>query len=168
METIKYVDTHCHLDMIYQRLRKSSNYSIQLLSKNWEPGFEGCLTVFSSSFDETLEFLTENHKNVYGALGIHPHSAYIYNDEMEEALKNHLSHPKVIALGEIGLDYEKNRSPKDLQINAFIRQIKLGVLLDKPIVIHTRKAEKDTLEILRKEMPKNHKFHLHCYTDSFE
>ena len=164
---LEYVDTHCHLDNIYQRIKKTPNYSFESFTKNFEPGFAGCLTVFSDSFENTLQFLTNSFPNVYGALGIHPHNAIIYNDEIEEALANHMTNPKVVALGEIGLDYHYDNSPRDVQRAVFERQLLLGVRLGKPIVIHTREAEEDTITILRRSMPKEHRFHVHCYTDSY-
>lgn len=162
---MEYVDTHCHLDNIYDRLKKNHDLPLDEIASSWEPGFAGCVTVFSESFEETLYFLNKGDKRIHGALGIHPHNANIYNDEIEEALTNFLKHPQIVALGEIGLDYHYDNSPRDIQKKIFERQILLGVKLNLPIVIHTREAEDDTIEILSKVMPKEHKFHIHCYTD---
>ena len=113
------------------------------------------------------DFINQGNPQIYGALGIHPHNANMYNDDMEECLKEHLKNPRVIALGEIGLDYHYNNSPQDIQKAVFERQCKLAVQLNMPIVIHTREAEQDTYEILEKAVPKDHKIHIHCYTDSW-
>lgn len=162
----EYVDTHTHLDTIYQKLKKSQDWPFSEYMKSFPPGFAGCMTIFSDSFDGALNFIDQGNPMIWGALGIHPHNAIAYNDEMEECLRNHLKNPRVIALGEIGLDYHYDNSPRDIQKQAFARQCRLAVELGKPIVIHTREAERDTLEIMEKEIPKDHKIHIHCYTDT--
>ena len=164
----EYVDTHTHLDTIYEKLKKPLDWPFSEYMKTFPPGFAGCLTVFSDSFEGALNFIDQGNPYIYGALGIHPHNAIAYNDEMEECLKKHLTeNPRVIALGEIGLDYHYDNSPRDIQKQAFERQCRLAVELKMPIVIHTREAEKDTLEIMEKAIPKDHKVHIHCYTDTW-
>lgn len=162
----EYVDTHTHLDTIYSRIKKPQNWPFSEYMKTFPPGFAGCLTIFSDSFDGALNFIDQGNPMIWGALGIHPHNAIAYNDELEECLRMHLANPRVIALGEIGLDYHYDNSPRDIQKTVFARQCRLAVELKMPIVIHTREAEKDTLEIMEKEIPKDHKIHIHCYTDT--
>lgn len=165
---MEYVDSHCHLDNIYDAMKIDRKEPLDFLASKWEPGFAGCLTVFSESFDSTLEFLNKGDPRIHGALGIHPHNANIYNDELEAALIENLKHPSIVALGEIGLDYHYDNSPRDLQKSVFARQIKLAVKLNLPIVIHTREAEDDTIEVIKENMPKDYKFHIHCYTDTWK
>ncbi|KAH0791001.1 hydrolase, TatD family protein [Histomonas meleagridis] len=165
-EIFEYVDTHTHLDSIYQRIKKPLNWPFEEYAKTFPPGFAGCLTVFSDSFDGALNFIDQGNPKIWGALGIHPHNAISYNDELEECLKKHLQNPRVIALGEIGLDYHYDNSPRDVQMAIFERQCRLAVDLGMPIVVHTREAEKDTLEVFERAIPKDHKVHIHCYTDS--
>ena len=165
---MEYVDTHCHLDNIYDFTKTSHDVTLDEFGKDWEPGFSGLITVFSESFEATLEFLNKGDPRIHGALGIHPHDASKYTDELEATLERHLQHPQIVALGEIGLDYHYDNSPRDIQKQVFARQIKLAVKLNLPIVIHTREAEDDTIEIIKENMPKEHKFHVHCYTDSWK
>lgn len=165
---MEYVDTHCHLDDIYDRLKVSRDTPLEKVGEKWEPGFGGCVTVFSESFDSTLHFLNMGNPKIHGALGIHPHNANIYSDDLEANLVECLKHPQIVALGEIGLDYHYDNSPRDIQKAIFARQAKLAVKLGLPIVIHTREAEDDTIEIIKECIPKEHKFHVHCYTDSMK
>lgn len=166
-EILEYVDTHTHLDTIYEKLKKPLDWPFEEYSQTFPPGFAGCLTVFSDSFDGALNFINQGNPKIWGALGIHPHNSEAYNDELEEALIRHLENPRVIALGEIGLDYHYDNSPRDIQKTVFERQCRLAVRLNKPIVVHTREAEKDTLEIFEKAIPRDYKVHVHCYTDSW-
>jgi TatD DNase family protein len=163
----EYVDTHVHLDMVYRRIKKPLSWPFSEYVKTFPPGFSGCLTVFLGSFEGVLNFIDQSDSQVYGAVGIHPHNAIAYNDEMEECLKDHLANPRIIALGETGLDYHYDNSPRPVQRTVFERQCRLAVNLGKPIVVHTREAEQDTLDILEQTVPKDHKFHIHCYTDTF-
>ncbi|KZT65509.1 Metallo-dependent hydrolase [Daedalea quercina L-15889] len=77
-----------------------------------------------------------------------------------------MSHPRCVGWGEIGLDYHYDNSLRELQQEVFTRQLRHAVRLGKPITIHTREAEEDTERILKTEVPKDHKIHIHCYTDS--
>jgi TatD DNase family protein len=131
------------------------------------------------------------------AFGIHPHHAKYYTDSLEERVMEAASHPKCVAWGECGLDYHSKQllSPKgarlwgslvelmlsfncvhvctDAQIRAFKRQIELALILNKPIVIHSRDAEEDTLMVLNECLAATghqaHPVHMHCYsgTDRF-
>ncbi|EDR07051.1 uncharacterized protein LACBIDRAFT_328338 [Laccaria bicolor S238N-H82] len=101
------------------------------------------------------------------ALGVHPHDAKHYTDAVEKDILEAMTHPRCVALGEIGLDYHYDNSPRDVQRNVFRRQLKHAVRLGKPLVIHTREAEEDTEKIL-KEVPKDYKIHVHCFSDSPE
>ncbi len=121
-----------------------------------------------SSCKDTLK-LAEENDYIYAAIGIHPQEA----DELEQGgeaawaeLKEMLSHPKVVALGEIGLDYYYENSPRAVQKKWFDAQLSLAEELDLPVVIHTRDAMQDTLEILRNH-PHNRGI-FHCYSGSVE
>ncbi|KZT05694.1 uncharacterized protein LAESUDRAFT_759938 [Laetiporus sulphureus 93-53] len=101
-------------------------------------------------------------------MGIHPHEAGAYTDEVESNILNAMAHPRCVGWGEIGLDYHYDNSPRDVQCNVFTRQLQLAVQLGKPLTIHTREAEEDTERILKEHVPREHKIHIHCYTDSAE
>jgi TatD DNase family protein len=87
---------------------------------------------------------------------------------LEARLLELLQHPQIRALGEIGLDYHYTLSPVDVQKTVFERQATIAVEKQLPITIHTRDAEADTLEILEKVIPRDHFFHIHCFTGSWE
>jgi len=123
-------------------------------------------TALSPSFGTWRELL--NHEKVWGAFGIHPHNAKYYNDSVEQRIEECLKHPKAVAWGECGLDFFKNISPKDAQEEAFIKQVVKAVEVGKPIVIHSRNAEKETYDILKKFAPKDWPMHVHCFNDSKE
>src|SRR5687768_5841342 len=74
-----------------------------------------------------------------------------------------MSNPKVVAWGECGLDFFKNQSEPDVQKSVFVRQMKMAVQLGKPIVIHSRDADEDTLQLMTANLPSDHKVHLHCF-----
>merc|ERR1712176_2234 len=90
------------------------------------------------------------------------------NEEKQHLNENTIKNPKVVAVGECGLDFHYNRSPQDMQKKVFIEQIEIAKQLDMPLVIHSRKAERDTVEIMKQYCPKNKRIHLHCFTDSVE
>jgi TatD DNase family protein len=121
-----------------------------------------------ASCKDTLQMAQENDY-IYAAIGIHPQEA----DELEQGgqeawaqLKEMLAQPKVVALGEIGLDYYYENSPREVQKKWFDAQLTLAEELDLPVVIHTRDAMKDTLEILRRHP--NNRGIFHCYSGSVE
>jgi TatD DNase family protein len=162
-----YVDCHCHLDAIYERLKKDLSEPFDQFSEGWPTGFDGCLCVFSESFEGAMRFIDSGDARIFGALGLHPHGASRYDAAFEVRLLELLGHPRIRALGEIGLDYHYTLSPVDVQKRVFERQARLAVELGLPIAIHTREAEADTLEILRRTVPRDHPFHVHCFTDSW-
>ncbi len=159
-----YIDTHCHLDSI---LKKTGLESYEALkSAHFPPEFEACITISCDphSPDPVLALIEE--PGVYGAFGIHPHDAKHYQGPLEEKLKQCVSHPKAVAWGEIGLDYHYTFSEPEVQKEVFIRQLKVAQKLSLPLVVHTREAEDDTLEILKSEVSADWKIHVHCFTDS--
>eukprot|EP00913_Durusdinium_trenchii_P023628 g22199.t2 len=111
---------------------------------------------------------------IYGAFGIHPLRADEWDSEVEQKLVRMMSMDKVVAWGECGLDYfdkmtrgqVKDERTRGLQREVFARQINLAVSLNKPLVVHTRFAEEDTLELLEKHLPDSHPVHVHCFTSS--
>ena len=166
---LPYVDCHTHLDAIYEKMGYDLNsVPFAEFSSSWPEGFDGCLCTFSDTFSGTFHFLEEENTKIYGAIGLHPHGASRYDEAFEAELIEKLNHPKIRALGEIGLDYHYTLSPVDVQKRVFEREINIAVEKQLPITIHTREAEDDTFEILKRAMPKDHFFHIHCFTDSWE
>jgi TatD DNase family protein len=106
--------------------------------------------------------LAEAHPEVSAAIGIHPHDAAGYTPADDAWLRELAAHPRVVAIGECGLDYHRNLSPPDAQRRAFDAQIALAVECGKPLVIHTRDAAEDTLDALAGAG--DHPVVLHCFS----
>lgn len=117
---------------------------------------------------KTTNELTLKYDFIYGALGIHPSDANDYNEDVKSEIINlYNSNKKIIAIGEIGLDYYWDENPdKEIQKRVFREQMKLAEKLDLPVVIHDRDAHKDTLDIM-KEFPKVRGI-VHCFSGSVE
>ncbi len=98
-----------------------------------------------------------------GAFGLHPHNAKEWNEAIQAKLEQAMSHPRVVAWGECGLDYYYENSPRDVQKKVFAIQMGLAVKHGKPLVVHSRDAEEDTLELMMKHLPQDWKIHLHWY-----
>lgn len=112
--------------------------------------------------------LANKYPNVYAAVGVHPHSAKEVNTMVMEQLRDLASNNKVVAIGEIGLDFYYDNSPRDLQRKWFIEQLKLAKELDLPVIIHTRDAAQETFDILKNNQNGNVRGVLHCYSGSSE
>ena len=110
--------------------------------------------------------LTKKYKNIFTSVGIHPHEAKLWNKSSKETIIQYLSEEKVIAIGETGLDFYYNLSPKEIQLNVFKEQIKIGKETNFPLIIHCRDAFKETLEILKEEKADYGVFH--CYTGDLQ
>lgn len=159
------IDSHVHLDdPAFDEDRDSLIKSL---------GDNGIELVINNSSDlpssERSVELANKYKNIYAAIGVHPHEAKTYNDQVEERLIELSKNEKVMAIGEIGLDYYYDNSPRDVQKEVFKKQIELAARLGKNIVIHSRDAVKDTFDIL-KEAHEKYEFTalIHCFSQSVE
>ena len=117
----------------------------------------------------TLE-LAERYPNIYGAVGMHPHTASFMDNETYDKLRVWLGLPKIVALGEIGLDYYYDLSPREVQREVFDKQLSIAAELGKPVVLHVRDAIGESLDILRAhkaELVKNGGI-MHCFSGSAE
>lgn len=151
---MKIFETHAHLDF-----PDYDNDRNMLLRKCFEKEIEYIINVGTDKQTclESIK-LAERFDKVYAAVGFHPHDAVNYDEKLIREL---VVHPKVVAVGEIGLDYYRNHSPRNIQKEVFAAQIKLAKEYDKPIIIHDRDAHKDTISILEDLSPKEVVFH--CY-----
>ena len=161
----KYIDCHAHLDD-----EAFDDNRDEVLQNLYDEGVE-LLINCSSNYDSSVNSLklANDYDRVFCVLGCHPHDAKDYDQKMEDFLKNNANNPKTVAIGESGLDYHYDLSPREVQRQVFERQIVLAHQLNLPIVIHTREAWGDTLEILKE----NKKYItngmlLHCFTGSKE
>ena len=156
------IDTHSHINMI-------ESISLEEVFKNAkENGIDKI--IIPSAYPKDIDIvmsLVETHVNLYGMLGVHPTEVKDWNDGLIDKIKEYSKHPKIIAIGEIGLDYYWDKSFNDLQKEVFIKQIKLANELGLPISIHDREAHKDTFDIL-KEYNKGSDIVMHCFSGSAE
>ncbi len=122
----------------------------------------------SGAFERAVE-LGKTHESVFTAIGTHPHDARLYDDAAEEKIKNLINNEHVIAWGEIGLDFHYDNSPRDIQVDVFKRQLRAARECDLPVVIHTREAETETIEILKSEYDgAQRRGVFHCFSGSRE
>lgn len=161
---MRFIDTHCHLDQILEKLGVAT--FPELRTQFFPPEFEACLTISCDpdAIEPTLALL--DNDGVYASFGIHPHDAIHYGPELETRIAAALRHPKCMAYGEIGLDYHYDFSPRERQRDVFVQQLRIGIAAGKPLVIHTREAEEDTIALLRAHVPRDWPVHVHCFTSS--
>ena len=120
----------------------------------------------SDTFERAVQ-LSKQYDSIYTAIGTHPHDARHYDDKAEEKIKNLINNERVIAWGEIGLDFHYDNSPRDVQIAVFKRQLRAARECDLPVVIHTREAEAETIEILKSEYEgAQRRGVFHCFSGS--
>ena len=113
--------------------------------------------------------LGKTHEQVYTAIGTHPHDARLYDDEAEARIKSLIQSERVLAWGEIGLDFHYDNSPRDVQVAVFKRQLRAAREVDLPVVIHTREAERETIEILQTDYEgAGRRGVFHCFSGSME
>ena len=155
------IDTHAHIDMLDNLSKTFSLMSMYGVKKVIIPSVE------EKTLDEVLR-IANSYENIYSMVGIFPSEAKTYTNELEQKIE-HLanSHKKVVAVGEIGLDYYWDKTFNDIQKNVFIKQIKLANRLNLPVVVHDREAHKDCFDILR-ENPVNNGVLFHCFSGSVE
>jgi TatD DNase family protein len=136
-----WIDTHCHLDY---------GEPEELVAEALAADVEALITIgVSADHLEKLMELTQKYPCVYATLGIHPHEAAQWNDDIKALITHLAKQPKMVAVGEIGLDYHYMHATKEVQWAALEAQLDLARVLQKPVVIHTRSADDDTIAILK-------------------
>ncbi|XP_041348731.1 uncharacterized protein LOC121368175 [Gigantopelta aegis] len=173
---VPFIDSHCHLDLLFERSGFTGTFDEykQLHQDTFPENFFGCVAIFCNPASFVPEgglwqYLAMDYKsNVYLAMGCHPKNADKFNSVSYKNLKACLQHPRVVALGEIGLDYSGTFYQHEVeQKTVFIQQLNLALEVGKPIVIHCRDAEDDCLEIMQRIVPRNYKIHCHCFTGNY-
>ena len=158
-----FIDTHAHYDDSafdedrYETLMRNREYVHYIINAAQD----------LENTDKCIE-LANTYDFIYATCGIHPHNANSYSEEVIEQLYERAIHKKVVAIGETGLDYHYDFSPRDIQMESFRANISLAKQVKKPVVIHTREATEDTLRILREEKITEVGGVLHCFTGSYE
>ena len=158
------IDSHCHLD--HSPLFDDID---NVIKRSKDVGIEKLLTICTTikSF-EKIKFLVKQDDIIFGTYGIHPHEAKNDKVNSDIIIKEVKNNDKIIGIGETGLDFYYNHSDKDDQITSFEEHIKASLELNIPLIVHSRNAEKDTLEVFSKYKNKNLKILMHCFTGSKE
>ena len=154
-------DTHAHYDD--ERFQEDRDELLSSLFEGSVSHIVNCGCDLKSSL--TTIALAEKYENLYAAVGVHAHEAESCTDDDLAKIAELYSHNKVVAVGEIGLDYFYDFSPRERQIEVFRKQIELANKLDLPVIIHDREAHEDTLGILKELRPKGV---VHCFSGSVE
>ena len=160
---MKLIDTHCHLDAEYF---PTGPDDVLLRARN--AGVCGFMVVGVGATLEPARAavkLAESRAEVAAAVGVHPHDATTLDDAAERELRELGAREAVAAIGEIGLDYHYDHSPRDVQRRTFARLVRLARELGKPIVVHTREAPEDTLAILDAEGARDVGGIIHCFSE---
>ena len=146
-----FIDSHAHVDGAEFDLDRE-----EVIQRARDAGVSAILNVgtgdpHSGVFQRALD-LAEKHRDVYGAIGVHPHDARLFDDSAKQLITNLATQSsRVIAWGEIGLDFHYDNSPRDVQLAVFRRQLHAARSLRLPVIIHTREAEAETIELLKSE-----------------
>ena len=154
------IDSHCHLD--HEPLFENID---EILKRSKDVGIEKLLTICTTfeSFKK-IKYLVEKDDMIYGTYGIHPHEAKKDKVTSDLIINEIKQNNKIIGIGETGLDFYYNHSDKTDQIRSFEEHIKASLELKIPLIIHSRNAEPETLEIFKKYKNDNLKILMHCFT----
>jgi TatD DNase family protein len=158
------IDSHCHLDF-----EPFQNRLDEVLSSAREAGVHTVVNI-GVDLDSSRRSvaMAEAHEMVYATAGVHPHDARTLDDNVLAEFRDLAGHDKVVAVGEIGLDFYRDLSPRPVQKKAFRRQLELAVALKMPVVIHTRKAFRETVEIVREYAADLPGGVFHCFPGTIE
>ena len=156
MET--WIDIHSHLNMMEMGDEKALEMAL-------EAGVERIITIGTCPKDHpvVLKLAADHQPYVFCTLGVHPHDAELFDEAAEAFIVENLSSPRVVAVGEIGLDYYYDQAPRDVQQKVFRRQIEVAIENQLPVEIHTRDAEEDTVRILQEYQGRVQGL-IHCFT----
>lgn len=156
------IDTHAHIDM------EDFDADLEeMLQRAKDNGIEKIIipAVEPSTFDRVIK-IAEKYENIYGSVGIHPSEAKTYSEDVYYQMHELAQNKKIVAIGEIGLDYYWDKSFVQLQKEVFERQIELAKKVEKPIIVHDRDAHLDTIEILKKTNAHETGVIMHCFSGS--
>lgn len=137
------IETHCHLDYLKQ------DDPAGIVARAQSVGVEALITIAVSPDNlAAVRQIVSEIEVVHGTQGIHPHDARLFDEAVDEEICAHIGDPKIVAVGEIGLDYHYDNSPRDVQRAVFSRQLEIASEAGLPVVIHSRDADEDTIAIL--------------------
>ena len=154
------IDSHAHLDDLRYDTDRDN-----VLQRAQTAGIEAIVTIGCDlATSQAAVALAHAHPNIFATIGVHPHEAKEIGEGWYESFRSLAQHPKVVAYGEIGLDYHYDHSPREIQRQRFREQIHLARELALPLVIHTREAQEDTVMILREEGAVDVGGVFHCFS----
>ena len=159
------IDSHCHLN--YENYKDINS----VLKFSEENGVDTFIAIGASdgmkSCIETIT-LSKQSDRIFPTIGIHPHDAKLYDESIDKELRDIFKKENCVAVGEIGLDYYYDHSPKDIQRDVFKKQLKMAIDFNLPVIVHTRDAEEDTISLINEFRLKNKdiKILLHCFSGS--
>ncbi|GAQ18086.1 hydrolase TatD [Oceanobacillus picturae] len=157
-------DTHVHLNA-----RQFMEDREETIQRAFDAGVKYMVVVgFDSETIPLAIEIAEQYDTIYAAVGWHPVDAIDMTEDHLKWIEELSAHPKVVAIGEMGLDYHWDKSPKDIQKEVFRKQIQLAKRVQLPIIIHNREATEDIIEILQEEDAQSVGGIMHCYNDSVE
>jgi len=160
---MKFIDSHCHIN--FPDLIKNIDDVLEKMRQN-EVIYALCVSVNLEDFPQVLS-LAEQHPHIYASVGVHPD-----HEDVEEPsasrLFNLAQHPRIIAIGETGLDYYRLKGDLEWQRERFRTHIRAARDSSKPLIIHTREAAADTLRIMKEEKASEACGVMHCFTESWE
>lgn len=157
------VDSHCHLN--FPELVQNMDQVLDTMRSN-EVGHALCVSVTLDKFPEVLA-IAEQHPNIYASVGVHPDYEDIQEPTVEELVRL-ANHPRVVAIGETGLDYFRLTGDLEWQRHRFRTHIRAAKATGKPLIIHTRNAAEDTLSLMQEEGAAEVGGVMHCFTESWE
>lgn len=158
MSAVSWIDVHTHLEMIETNTE-------DILSQARDQKVNHMITIgcHPNDFDKVCAISEKYAPQVAATVGVHPHESKIFDSSIETKMRELAKRPYVVGLGEMGLDYYYNHSDQNVQKEVFEKQIQMAIELDLPIEIHTRDAEADTMDILKKYKGKVRGL-FHCFT----
>ncbi len=161
------IDSHCHLSF--------KDYSIEeataIIKRAQDSGISHLINVGAGEgYESNVQALAlaEQYNFMYATAGIHPHDAQMVTDEIKSKIENLSQNPKIVAIGECGLDFHYEHSPRDPQREVFLWQIDLAKRLGKPLMIHDRGAEDETYDLLKKSGIPPRGVMIHCFTGTMD
>jgi TatD DNase family protein len=159
-----FIDTHAHLffsnfnDEVDEVINRAKNAGVDYI------------LVPATDLETSRQVikLVEKYEFIYGAVGIHPHDTKDWNNSLIDEIKHLAKHEKIVAIGEIGLDYFYDFSPKEKQMEAFKAQIDLALKINKPIIVHTRDSDDDMMNEIRSHKDSGLKAQFHCFNGTLQ
>lgn len=160
----KYIETHFHFDYLKAFSQE------EILKKAREIGVDKFVTIAVEPDNlKSVRELAAKYEDVYFTQGVHPHDSRLLTEDSFQEISEHAHDEKCVAIGEIGLDYHYDNSPRDIQREVFEKQLELAIEKDLPVVIHTRDADEHMMEALKKYSPRmNRKGVVHSFSSGLE